>query len=110
MKAYKYARLKGMPLMPTYADISAGRSIARQKAGNDHTDHFARHGSLNSLTPTDRQAFLQAKSWYAWLATLVAHWPADTQKRVVKGKRSQNASLPNWKRRAAVDRGAREPA
>ena len=35
-----------------------------------------------SSTAGDRRSFLQAKRWYSWLATLVANWPADTQRKI----------------------------
>ena len=70
----------------TDADIDSGRTSKLAKDGNDHADHFAGRGSSLaeelSSTAGDRRSFLQAKRWYSWLATLVANWPADTQRKI----------------------------
>ena len=69
----------------TQADVDSGRTTAWHRQGNDHADHFAKRGSdlAEHLSPTrlDRDAYLEAKKWYAWLTLLVAHWPNDTQRR-----------------------------
>ena len=92
----------------TYADIQEGNASWLGKIGNDHADHFAKMGAQLaeelSSTQGDRLAFRQAKAWYAWLATLVSHWPSDTTKRGVKRKRS-----PQCRRRAASSRRNASP-
>jgi hypothetical protein len=79
----------------TAADVEAGRSTVWHKAGNDHADHFAGRGSVLaeelSSTLQDREVFKQAKAWYRWLATLVANWPADTDRRKRKERSSQES-------------------
>ena len=46
------------------------------------------------MSKRERAAFSQAKAWYSWLTLLVAHWPADTQRRGAKRKRSSGLPLP----------------
>jgi ribonuclease HI len=76
----------------TAADVQRGIITGQQRDGNEHADHFARRGSALaealSSTERERNAFKQAKEWYAWLTLLVANWPSDTQRRIAKRKRS----------------------
>ena len=92
------------------ADVDANRSTMWHKAGNDHADHFAGQGAALAeelaSTEADRRSFLQAKRWYAWLATLAANWPADMQKRSGKRKSSQEAGRRRKVRRTS-DESAR---
>ena len=61
----------------TQADVDSGRIMAWHTTCNEHADHFAKYGSAlaEHLSPTrlDRDAYLEAKEWYAWLTLLVAH-------------------------------------
>ena len=69
----------------TEGDVQAGRSTPFLRAGNANADHFAGYGVdvAEHQVPSEDvvTAYKEARRWYQWLATLVAHWPADTQGR-----------------------------
>jgi len=69
----------------TDADVERGVSTPWQMACNDHADHFAKWGvtiaEAQCPSQAQRDSFKEAKRWYAWLAELVGHWPADVQPR-----------------------------
>ena len=70
----------------TDADVSAVRRTPWQRACNDHADHFAKRAVevAEAQVPSDalRTGFKHALQWYAWLAALIGHWPADAQKKI----------------------------
>jgi hypothetical protein len=62
-------------------------------AGNGHADHFAKRGSSLaeelSSTTSDCELFKQSRAWYGWLATVIANWPNDTQRRETAARRKR---------------------
>ena len=79
----------------TEADVEAGRSTDWERQCNDHADAFAKRGveAAEGQLPSDemRARYQNARQWYSWLATLIGHWPDDTQKKVATTTEHQRA-------------------
>ncbi len=67
----------------TEAHVQSGLITAVQRRGNEHADRLAKFGAAEaerrSPTKAVRRAYFRAVSYYKWIATLAAQWPADTE-------------------------------
>ena len=79
----------------TMADVTAGRSTAFYRVGNDNADHFAGRGVdlAEHEVPSEqlKAQYRVAQQWYAWLLTLCSAWPEDTQPKPPRTSQQQQA-------------------